>query len=395
MPQLVAVASLPKPTQDANELAHPQFRMPQLVAVASLPKPTQDANELAHPQFRMPQLVAVASLPKPTQDANELAHPQKCPLVKGRRLHLSKNPIPVIIIPMPAHRTPSTSAIHNPQSTIRNPLIVVTNDDGITSPGLWAAARAALPLGQVLVVAPDRQWSGAGRSMPPGPEGRISRYPLEVEMNLPPSQGGLGGVTAYQVDASPALAVLHAVLGLAPRRPALLISGINYGENLGADVTISGTVGAALQAAALGIPALAVSLQTPKETHINPSDSVDFGAAIHFTRLFARRLLATPLPSDVDLLKLDVPSNATPETPWRLTRVSRYAYFTPIPPQRVSLADPAPIDYLPLAHPERTEPDSDVYALAVDRIVSVAPLSLDLTSRAGPGEVEALLRGPA
>lgn len=273
------------------------------------------------------------------------------------------------------------------------PLIVITNDDGITSPGLWAAARAALPLGQVLVVAPERQWSGAGRSMPPGPEGRISRFPLEVEMNLPPSRGGLGGVTAYQVDASPALVVAHALLELAPRRPALLISGINYGENLGADVTISGTVGAALEAAAHGIPALATSLQTPKETHTNPSDSVDFGAAIHFTRLFARRLLATPFPFDVDLLKLDVPSNATPETPWRLTRLSRHTYFVPAPPQRAGLIDPAPVDYAPLAHPERTEPDSDIYALAVDRIVSVAPLSLNLASRADPGEIEALLCG--
>ena len=264
------------------------------------------------------------------------------------------------------------------------PLIVVTNDDGIASPGLRAAVQAALPLGELLVVAPDQQWSGAGRSMPQGPEGRISRYPLEVDGQP---------VTAYQVDASPASVVLHALLELIPRRPALLISGINYGENLGTDVTISGTVGAALQGAALGIPALAASLQTPKETHTNPSDSVDFTAAIHFTRLFARRLLTASLPFDVDLLKLDVPSDATPETPWRLTRVSRHVYFVPVPPQRTSLAEPARIDYAPLAHPERTEPDSDIYALAVDRVVSVAPLSLDLTSRTDPGEMEALLRG--
>ena len=265
-------------------------------------------------------------------------------------------------------------------------MIVVTNDDGIASPGLRAAVRAALSLGELLVVAPDQQWSGAGRSMPQGPEGRISRYPLEVDGQP---------VTAYQVDASPASVVLHALLELIPRRPALLISGINYGENLGTDVTISGTVGAALQGAALGIPALAASLQTPKETHTNPSDSVDFTAAIHFTRLFARRLLTASLPFDVDLLKLDVPSDATPETPWRLTRVSRHVYFVPVPPQRTSLAEPARIDYAPLAHPERTEPDSDIYALAVDRVVSVAPLSLDLTSRTDPGEMEALLRGPS
>jgi 5'-nucleotidase len=268
---------------------------------------------------------------------------------------------------------------------VRNPLILITNDDGIASPGLRAAALAALPLGEILVVAPAHQWSGAGRSMPPGPEGSISHYPLEIDGQP---------IAAYQVDASPALVVLHALLELAPRRPALLISGINFGENVGSDVTISGTVGAALQGAVCGIPALAASLQTPKETHVNPSDRVDFAAAIHFTRLFTRYLLTVSLPFDVDLLKLDVPSDATPETPWRLTRVSRHAYFVSAPTQRDSLAERAAIDYGPTAHPERTEPDSDIYALAVDRVVSVAPMSLDLSSRADPGEMEALLRGP-
>ena len=249
-----------------------------------------------------------------------------------------------------------------------------------------AAVQAALPLGEVLVVAPDRQWSGAARSMPPGPEGCIARYPLEIDGRP---------VTAFQVDGSPALVVLHALFELAPRWPALLISGINFGENMGSDVTISGTVGAALQAAVYGIPALAASLQTPKETHVNPSDCVDFAAAIHFTRLFARHLLAVRLPFDADLLKLDVPAGATPETPWRLTRVSRTIYFAAIPPRRTRLEEPAAVDYEPTANPEHAEPDSDVYALAVDRVVSVAPMSLDLSSRADPGEMEALLRGPA
>jgi 5'-nucleotidase len=315
---------------------------------------------------------------------------------------------------MPAHKTISTSVTfdrrravygprqRNPRSSTatgplwpapsvarvgatRNPLIVITNDDGIASPGLRAAAQAALPLGELLVVAPERQWSGTGRSMSRGPEGRISRYPLEVDGQP---------VTAYQGDASPASVVLYALLELAPRRPALLISGINYGENLGTDITASGTVGAALQGAAYGIPALATSLQTPKETHVNPSDSVDFTAAIHFTRLFAHRLLTTSHPFDVDLLKLDVPSDATPETPWRLTRVSRHIYFVPIPPQRDGLTGAARNDYAPLAHPERTEPDSDIYALAVDRVVSVAPLSLDLSSRIDLAQLGAQLRGP-
>ena len=276
------------------------------------------------------------------------------------------------------------------------PLILVVNVDGIVSPGLHAAARAVLPLGEVLVVAPARQWSGAGRSMPHTPEPPTSRYPLEVEGQE---------VLAYQVDATPALTVARAVFGLAPRRPTLLISGINYGENIGIGVTSSGTIGAALQGAACGIPSLAVSLQTPKEMHYSPSDSVDFSTAGHFTHLFAQMLLRVALPFDVDILKVDVPDDATADTPWRLTAVSRHTYFVAASPGRANPTAPAAptpaeepwgtLDYKALDHPERTEPNSDIYALAVDRVVSVAPLSLDLTSRTDPAELARLLRDSA
>ncbi len=266
------------------------------------------------------------------------------------------------------------------------PLILITNDDGITSPGLRATVEAVLPLGEPLVVAPDRQWSGAGRSMPPGTEDRIARYPLEVDGR---------SITAYQVSASPAQAVLHGLLELAPQPPALLISGINFGENLGSDVTISGTVGAALQGAVGGVPSMAVSLQTPKENHAHHSDDVDFAAAVYFTRLFAQLMLRMALPFDVDVLKIDVPDDATQETAWRLTRASRYSGFNPIPSVRTNLAAPSPIDYEPAAHPERAEPDSDLYAMRVERVVSVTPLSLDLTSRADFGDLESLLCGAA
>jgi 5'-nucleotidase len=263
------------------------------------------------------------------------------------------------------------------------PLILVTNDDGITSPGLLAAARAVLPLGELLVVAPDRQWSGAARSMPPGPQGHIARYAMRLDGRT---------IEAYQVDGSPALVLLHAVLELAPRPPALVISGINYGENLGTDVTVSGTVGAALQAGAMGIPALASSLQTPQETHKQHSDAVDFSTAAHFTRLFARRLLTLERPHDVDVLKLDVPDDATPETPWRLTRVSRQPYYLSFAPERSALSEPQRLDYGPIEHPERTAPDSDIYALAVDRVVSLAPLSIDLTARVDRDQLERRIR---
>ena len=244
-----------------------------------------------------------------------------------------------------------------------------------------------MPLGELLVVAPDRQWSGAGRSLSRRGKTRIERHQLVLDGQP---------VTAYRLAASPALVVLHATMNLAPRRPALLIAGINYGENIGSDVTHSGTVGAALQGAISGIPSLATSLQTPKEMHAQPSDIVDFTAAIHFTRMFGYRMLNTDMPFDVDILKLDVPSDATPDTPWRLTRVSRHAHFVTVQPRRAGPAGAgdAALDYEQLAHPERVEPNTDIYALRVDRVVSVAPLSLDLTARVDFGQMDLLLRRP-
>jgi 5'-nucleotidase len=189
--------------------------------------------------------------------------------------------------------------------------------------------------------------------------------------------------------------VLHALIELVPRTPALLVSGINFGENLGSDITHSGTIGAALQAASSGVPALAISLQTPKETHTQPSASVDFSAAAHFTRLFALRLLQAPMPFDADVLKVDVPSDATEQTPWRVSRVSRHTYFAAVPRACPVSTDGATVglDYEAIPRPDCTEPDSDIYALAVDRVVAVAPVSLDLSSRVSLSGIEARLAG--
>lgn len=268
----------------------------------------------------------------------------------------------------------------------QQPLILLTNDDGIDSPGLRAAAEAVLELGEPLIVAPCRQWSGAARCFPNNAPGTITPQPFNIEGQT---------IAAFCIDASPAQVVLHAMLTLIPRKPALAVAGINYGENLGMDVTISGTVGAALQAATHGIPALAVSLQTPKETHTNPSADVDFGAAVHFTRYFARRILSTPLPFDADILKIDIPANATAETPWRLTRLSRQTYYQPTLPRRECLAEPVQLDYEARWDGTTLEPDSDIHAMVIEGVVSVTPLSIDLTSRASMGELEALLCEPA
>jgi 5'-nucleotidase len=248
-------------------------------------------------------------------------------------------------------------------------LILVTNDDGIESPGLLATLDAVIDLGQVWAVAPLVQQSGVGRS--------FRRGPIDVEECV--LEVGGAEVPCYAFDCSPAQAVRQAILRFVPRRPHLVISGINFGENVGGSVTISGTVGAAIEAASLGIPTLAASLETDPEYHFVPSSDVDFGAAATFVRRFAKWLLRHSLPPAVDILKLEVPSDATPETPWRMTRVSRQQYWV----SSVSVADNGEREihgYEKRIDLETLEPDSDVYALAVDRVVAVSPLTIDPTA---------------
>src|SRR5512143_2681600 len=181
------------------------------------------------------------------------------------------------------------------------PQILLTNDDGIRSPGLWAAAAALAPLGYVTVAAPEEQSSGMGRSLPSTSSGIIRKQTLVVNGQE---------WTVHAVSGSPAQAVLHGALEIMPQRPDLVVSGINYGENVALGVTISGTVGAALEAAALGIPALAVSLEAAAQYHFSYSRDIDFSAAAHFAALFGRVLLEKKMPEDVRVLKIDVPSNA-------------------------------------------------------------------------------------
>ncbi len=263
------------------------------------------------------------------------------------------------------------------------PLILMTNDDGIHSPGLHVAVKAVCDLGQVIVAAPRQQQTSAGRSYPAVRDKAIYREEIPVNCHH---------VVAYGLEASPAQAVLVALLDLVPRKPDLLISGINYGENLGTGVTISGTVGAAIEAASVGVPGLAVSLQTPKEFHYHHSDTVDFAAAAAFTRRFAQIVLAGRLPPDVDILNICVPDDATPDTPWRITRASRQRYHVAQPSGRRNLSDQEEIDYTVEMDLATLEPDSDIYALAVDRVASVTPLSIDLTSRVDLAALSADLR---
>ncbi len=248
-----------------------------------------------------------------------------------------------------------------------SPLIVVTNDDGIQSPGLRAMARAVSDLGEIVVVAPREQQTSMGRSF----HGRGTARSVIYAVNR-------RRVRAFAVPTSPAVVVRHAVLLIADRVPSLVISGINYGENMGNGITISGTVGAALEGSSLGIPSIAVSLQTEQKYHRSHSRSVDFVVAAHFAREFAECVLNHGMPNHVDVININVPAEATLSTPWRWTCVSRSPYFGSIVSE--TRAGRRFLGYDRAAKPEEVEPDSDIYAILHDHIVSVSPLTIDLTA---------------
>ena len=270
-------------------------------------------------------------------------------------------------------------------SKTTKPLILVTNDDGIHSPGLHAAISALTGLGELLIIAPTEQQTGMSRSLPATFDGRIHPIKLEHDGRI---------FHAYHLGGSPAQCVLYGVLDCAKRTPDLVVSGINYGENLGNSTLVSGTVGAALQGGDMGIPSLAISLETKKEYHYNHGQDVDWSAAQHWLHFFAQRaLVSSPSwPQDVAVLKIDIPATATPNTPWRLTRQSRHPYYISLPTNRRHPHDPEIMDYVVQVDSTQLEPDSDIYAFAVDRIISVTPLSVNLTARISFPDFEARLR---
>ncbi|MBL8062145.1 MAG: 5'/3'-nucleotidase SurE [Anaerolineales bacterium] len=267
--------------------------------------------------------------------------------------------------------------------TKKKPHILLTNDDGIRSPGLWAAASELSRIGYVTVAAPREQSTGMGRSLPSTSDGIIHKEQVQVNGQE---------WSVYAVGGSPAQAVLHGILEIVPHKPDLIVSGINYGENVGLGITISGTVGAAMEAASMGYPSLAVSLETDAHFHLTHSEDINFAAAGFFTAYFANLILEKRFLDGVDLLKVEVPRHATPETAWEIARLSRHRYYEPVPPKRTSWDVPGSIGYQhdeSIAHePEGT----DVYVLRKKQLVAVTPLNLDMTARIDLKDFEKHLR---
>ena len=257
--------------------------------------------------------------------------------------------------------------------TNHKPSILLTNDDGIYSPALWAVARELAQVGYVTIAAPREQHSGAGRSVPAWTDGEIKPTRLMI---------GDQEWECYAVGGSPAQAVQYGIFAILKQKPDLVVSGINYGENPATDVTLSGTIGVGLEAASYGIPALAVSLQIEGEDFLGYSRETDFSTAAIFARRFARLLLTRKMPEDVKVLSVNVPASATPDTPWRVTRLGKHSYFEAYLKEAEKEGGLPRIDAFRNPHTEDLDdPLTDVHAINREKVVSVTPLSLDLTSR--------------
>jgi 5'-nucleotidase len=235
------------------------------------------------------------------------------------------------------------------------PLILVSNDDGIHSEGIIALAEALQGLGEVVVVAPDREQSAVSHSL------TIHR-PLRVEEV---------GPRRYAVDGTPTDCVNLAVNGILARRPTLVVSGINKGANLGDDVTYSGTVSAAMEGTLLGIPSLAVS-------QIGRSGFRFDVAAAFMSRLVAW-VIARGLPSDT-LLNVNVPApdDGRAIGGFALTRMGRRRYGDAI----VEKVDPRGKKYYWIGGEELEfvdEEGTDFHAVS-QALISVTPIHLDLTN---------------
>lgn len=242
------------------------------------------------------------------------------------------------------------------------PFILLTNDDGYLSPGLHALRRVLSELGEVWVLAPEKNWSAASRT-------RVFHKPLRVYSAQLPD-----GSVVHVTNGSPSDCVLLAVLGVAPRRPDLVVAGINAGANLGKDVTYSGTVSAAMEGAQAGIISLAISLDVTDD----PEETPDYESASRFTGKLARLLLEHhPLPPGV-CLNVNIPRGVPKGV--KVTRLGGKIWTEEL----VRGKDPRGRDYFwfageMLSTPPLGEEDTDIWAL-LSGYVSVTPLHLDLTA---------------
>jgi 5'-nucleotidase len=236
--------------------------------------------------------------------------------------------------------------------------LLCTNDDGILARGLQCLVRAAESLGEVTTVAPDREQSATSHSL-------TLHHPLRpVER----------GVRTFQVDGTPTDCVMLAVEALMPQRPDFVLSGVNHGQNMGEDVLYSGTVAAAMEGLALGIPSIAISFAGADLS----ADVSLLDEQIGVLSSLLRHLVTLPAFPKETLLNVNLPARPSGDIRGiRLTRLGRRVYSDSLTPMR----DPWGRDIFWIGGGSMSwqgREDSDFRAIE-DGYISVTPLHLDLT----------------
>jgi 5'-nucleotidase len=239
-------------------------------------------------------------------------------------------------------------------------LILLTNDDGINAPGIAAMYRQLIKLGEVVVVAPETVQSAAGHGITIDAPLLTSTVTIE------------NGFTGIAVDGRPADCVKLAINQLLPKQPDLVVSGLNAGANVGINVIYSGTVAAAIEAAFLGLPAIATSLFLKKEV------PADFAGAARISRETIESVLAHGLPGG-QILNINIPALRAGESPagLRIVRQCTRPWIDTYERRK----DPRGRDYFwnnSVFTLGDTDDDTDVAALR-DKFVTLTPLQFDLT----------------
>lgn len=240
--------------------------------------------------------------------------------------------------------------------------ILVTNDDGVTAPGLLALAKEMEVLGKVSILAPDRNWSASGHV-------KTMHRPLRVkEIQLS------DGIQALATDGAPSDCVALAVLGILPEKIDLVVSGINPNANLGYDVTYSGTVTAAMEATIWGLPGIAVSLDSP-DNHLG---ALNYGMAARVARQVADKVNRRGLPKGT-LLNVNVPYLPLAEmVGFKITRQGLRVYRDELDRR----LDPRnrPYYWIGGQSPTGVPEDGTDFGVLKQGYVSITPLHLDMTA---------------
>jgi 5'/3'-nucleotidase len=245
-------------------------------------------------------------------------------------------------------------------------LVMVTNDDSVQSNGIIELARAAAKHAEAIIVAPEQPQSATALSMTFHKPLRVNRVRREK-------------FECYAVSGSPGDCVMIGVNKVLPRRPDLVVSGINIGDNnTFQDILASGTVAAALESAISGIPAIAFSMEVSGESLFALEyDQPDFTNAGIIASEIIRDVLENGMPAGAEILNVNFPPRVEPSTPIMLTKVGRRKYADQVIVRR----DPRGRAYYWLFGERLSHfpPNTDAEAVAVKRNVSITPMVLSMS----------------